>query len=168
LTWIDDLARPDALISWPPIHLPFGMTLRALNVLPVLLGVVFYLQQKYTPKPAAATKEQEQQQKMMQWMSLLFPLFLYNGPSGLNLYILTSTSIGIIEMKIIRKHIKEQEEREAAGPIIVDAPGTTTVRAERAKRAIADAKKRGGIAGWLADLQQRAEDVRKNADKRKP
>jgi hypothetical protein len=73
--------------------------------------VVFWLQTKYTPKPPATTPEQEQQQKMMQWMTLIFPVFLYNGPAGLNLYILTSTTIGIIESKIIRKHIKEKEER---------------------------------------------------------
>ena len=50
-------------------------------------------------QPPATTPEQVQQQKMMKWMSLLFPVFLYNGPSGLNLYILTSTTIGIIESK---------------------------------------------------------------------
>jgi len=94
-TWIKDLARPDHLITWAPIKLFWGIEIGALNILPILLAVVFFLQQKYTPKPPATTPEQQQQQKMMQWMSLLFPVFLYNGPSGLNLYILTSTTIGI-------------------------------------------------------------------------
>ena len=60
---------------------------------------------------------------MMLWMStFLFPLFLYNGPSGLNLYILTSTLVGIIESKVIRDHIKQREAAEAAaGPVVVDA-----------------------------------------------
>ena len=90
----------------------------------ILLAVVFYLQQEFTPKPPATTPEQVQQQKMMKWMTLLFPIFLYNGPSGLNIYILTSTTIGIIESKRIRDHIKEREEAEKAGKVIVDAKPT--------------------------------------------
>ena len=43
-------------------------TIDALNVLPILLAVVFYLQQKIQPKPPTMTPEQEQQQKIMQWM----------------------------------------------------------------------------------------------------
>jgi YidC/Oxa1 family membrane protein insertase len=125
-TWIDDLAKPDRLIPFPSgwgFTIPLiGVVVDALNVLPILLAVVFYLQQKYTPKPAAMTPEQEQQQKIMQGMMVfLFPLFLYGQPSGLNLYILTSTGIGIWESKRIRRHIKEKEEAEKAGIVIVDA-----------------------------------------------
>ena len=84
------------------------------------------------PQPAA-TPEQETQKKMMQWMStLLFPLFLYNGPSGLNLYILTSTLVGIIESKMIRDHIKQREAAEtAAGPVVVDARPTRAARSRQ-------------------------------------
>jgi YidC/Oxa1 family membrane protein insertase len=174
-TWIDDLAQPDALIDLPTIHLPFGMHLTAINLLPILLGVVFFVQQKFNPQPVTATKEQEQQRKMMQWMSLLFPLFLYNGPSGLNLYILTSTTIGIIESKRIRDHIKQKEEEEKAGKIIVDDDDDdgdddklARGKPQRgAKGKQPDAPKRGGLGGWLAELQQRAEEIRKNADKKR-
>ena len=72
--------------------------------------------------PATQTPEQEQQRKMMQWMTLLFPIMLYTGPSGLNLYILTSSTLGIIESKVIRDHIKQREEAEKAGKVIIDAP----------------------------------------------
>ena len=40
-------------------------------------------------------------------MVVLFPMMLYSAPSGLTLYILTSSSVGIIESKRIRKHIDE-------------------------------------------------------------
>ena len=61
---------------------------------------------------------------MMQWMTLIFPLMFYSFPSGLNIYYLTTTSLGIVEGKRIRAHIKEQEEAEKAGKMIVDAsPG---------------------------------------------
>jgi membrane protein insertase Oxa1/YidC/SpoIIIJ len=93
-------------------------------------------------------------------MTLLFPLFLYNGPSGLNLYILTSTFIGIIEAKVIRKHIKEREEAEKSGQIIVDA-GRLTRAARRRKEGEPEPAKKGGIMGWLAELQEKAEQVRR-------
>src|SRR5205807_10454474 len=99
------------------------LQLASINILPVLMAVTFYIQQKFQPQPVAATPEQAQQQKMMKWMSIfLFPLFLYSQPSGLNLYIFTSTLIGIFESKRIRDHIKEKEDREKAGVVIVDAP----------------------------------------------
>ena len=42
----------------------------------------------------------------------IFPLMLYNAPSGLNLYIMTSTFVGVIENHYIKKHIREKEEAE--------------------------------------------------------
>jgi YidC/Oxa1 family membrane protein insertase len=170
-TWIHDLARPDRLIEFgSSINLPFGMHISAFNLLPLLLAVVFFLQQKFTPKPPASTPEQAQQQKMMQWMSLLFPVFLYNGPSGLNLYILTSTTIGIIESKRIRDHIKQKEEEEKAGKIIVDASikkrhDDDDDRGSGVKRTGGPQTPKTGLGGWLQKIQQQAEDIRKQADK---
>jgi YidC/Oxa1 family membrane protein insertase len=166
-TWIKDLSKPDYLIKFDhPFTLFFEfLTFDGLNILPILMGVVFWFNHKYTPKPAAMTPEQEQQQKMMQWMTLLFPVFLYNGPSGLNLYILTSTFIGIIEAKVIRKHIKEREEAEKAGVVIVDA-GRPTRAARRRKEGEAEPPKKRGVMGFLADLQERAEQVRRDQQER--
>ncbi len=86
--------------------------LTGINLLPILMGVVFYIQQKYmSPPPSASmTKEQLQQQKIMKiMMVVLFPLMLYSAPSGLTLYIFTSTLIGIIESRYVRKHLKEMD-----------------------------------------------------------
>jgi YidC/Oxa1 family membrane protein insertase len=177
LTWIKDLSEPDKLISFPhDIPLLF-FSINALNVLPLLLAVVFYVQQKMQPVPATQTPEQEQQRKMMMWMGpLLFPIMLYKGPSGLALYILTSTTIGIFENKIIRKHIKDKEEAEKAGRIIVDAKPTRGSKRRRddddtggtgVRRSGGGPKKPGGVMGWLADLQAKAEQVRREAEKRK-
>ncbi len=163
LTWVKDLAKPDHLIYFPnhPINLWF-FHVDALNLLPVLMGVVFFLQQKFQPRPPAATKEQEQQQKMMLWMSVaLFPLFLYNGPSGLNLYILTSTTIGIFESKRIRDHIREREAAEKAERVIIEARPTRGSK-RREEEAVPPAK---GVAGMMQRLAQRVEEMRK--EKRK-
>jgi YidC/Oxa1 family membrane protein insertase len=163
-TWIKDLSKPDYLIHFSqpvPLYI-FGWHLTGLNILPLLMAVVMYMQSKYQPKPMAATPEQIQQQKMMVWMStLLFPLMLYTGPSGLNLYIMTSTAFGIIESRAIRKHIKEREELEKLGPTIIDAPPPAKGGKER--REVEEPKKKN----WLARLQEKAEQIKNEGDKRK-
>jgi membrane protein insertase Oxa1/YidC/SpoIIIJ len=109
---------------------------------------------------------------MMQWMSLIFPVFLYNGPAGLNLYIMTSTAVGIVESKRIRDHIKQRDEAEKEGKIIVeptrkmrrgghDDHGPGGVRRNDPK------SPKGGIGGWLADLQAKAEEMRRQQDRKK-
>jgi YidC/Oxa1 family membrane protein insertase len=171
LTWISDLSHPDALIAFAqPVSLLGFFHITSLNILPMLLAVVFFLQQQMQPMPANMTPEQEQQRKMMKWMSLLFPVMLYGRASGLSLYILTSTSIGIMENKIIRDHIKQRDEAEKSGRIIVDAvPTRNSKRKGEEKKYIAGKaapKKAGGIAGWIADLQAKAEEIRREADRR--
>ena len=166
LTWIKDLSHPDALFAFShPIPLLFNMSLHGINILPLLLGVMFFIQQKFQPQPPSQTPEQLQQRKMMQWMSLLFPLMLYAGPSGLNLYILTSTSIGIVERKIVRDHIKQKEEEEKAGRIIVDAKPTRAGK-RKDKNELPRPEKKGKFMTWLADLQAKAEQVRRDAERK--
>jgi membrane protein insertase Oxa1/YidC/SpoIIIJ len=58
------------------------------------------------PMTATMTEDQIAQQKMMKWMMvILFPIMTYAAPSGLTLYILTSTCIGIVEGRIIKKQV---------------------------------------------------------------
>jgi YidC/Oxa1 family membrane protein insertase len=170
-TWIKDLSRPDYLISFGhDIPLFFGLHIESINLLPILMGLIFYvqatIQNNLQPK---GTPEQETQKKIMKWMStFLFPLFLYNGPSGLNLYILTSTLVGIIESKRIRDHIKEREAAEkAAAPVIVDArPTRSARRAGRDKPEVEPPKPRGGIMGFLQKLQERAEEIKREQERK--
>lgn len=114
--WITDLSAPDALIHFGrfAFTIPLiGLHIESLNLLPILMGVVMYLQQKLTPQtqPAeTARPEVVQQQKIMMILfPLLFPLMLYNGPSGVNLYIMASIGAGVIEQYVIRKHLQQQE-----------------------------------------------------------
>lgn len=169
-TWIHDLSQPDKLVAFEPFYVPLLSwmmgPINGLNLLPFLLGVVFWFQQKMTPKPATMSPEQEQQYKMMKWMTLLFPLFLYNGPSGLNIYIMTSTMIGIWEAKRVRDHIKAQEAAEKSGPVIVDAPAEAPDRKSLIRKK-EEKPKPTGLMGWFAKLQQMAEEVNKETEKRK-
>jgi YidC/Oxa1 family membrane protein insertase len=170
LTWIHDLARPDRLLTWDahPFTVPLiGMKLVSLNILPLCVAVVMFLQQKLQPQPPSLTPEQESQQKMMRYMSLAFSLFFYWMPSGLNLYILTSSTIAIFESKIIRKHIKEREEAEKAGKVIVDAKPTRQGKQRLKQEPVAQAKKAGCLGGAWANLQDRAEQIQREAERRK-
>jgi len=74
------------------------------------MGVAFYLQQKLMPAQVAADSQAAQQQKIMMFMMpVMFPLMLYNSPSGLNLYIMASVFGGVLEQYYIKKHIAKQE-----------------------------------------------------------
>ncbi len=117
--WITDLSAPDALVRFSAVTVPLlGWKIDSLNLLPILMGVAFYLQQKLMPKQAAAATNPQvaQQQKMMMVMlPVLFPLMLYKAPSGVNLYIMASTFAGVIEQHVIKKHIHEKEQAEEKG-----------------------------------------------------
>lgn len=120
--WITDLSAPDALFRFTAVTLPLIGKLDSFNLLPLMMGVAFFLQQKLMPKPAAAATNPQaaQQQKMMMvMMPIMFPIMLYKAPSGLNLYIMASTFAGVIEQYIIRKHIREKQEAESQGLVAV-------------------------------------------------
>jgi len=69
-------------------------------------------------------------------MVVMFPLMLYSAPSGLTLYILTSSTVGILESKRIRKHIDDMPlEPKPAGPAI----GKAKKSKDKQGRAWADA-----------------------------
>ncbi|MGA2584681.1 MAG: YidC/Oxa1 family insertase periplasmic-domain containing protein [Tepidisphaeraceae bacterium] len=168
-TWIHDLARPDRLITWDhhPFTLPIIGTITSFNLLPILMGIVMFIQQRMQPMPTA-TPEQEQQRKMMTWMSLLFSLFLYLAPSGLNLYIFTSTGLGIIESRRIRAHIKELEERDK-NKTIIDAKPTRQAKLIK-KEDPGKPKKKGlweRMQEWAENMRKEAEKKSKNKDKDK-
>ncbi|MCF7972206.1 MAG: membrane protein insertase YidC [Phycisphaerae bacterium] len=135
--WITDLSMPDALFYFPQITIPLvGWTLDSFNLLPVLMGVAFYLQQKLMPTQAnaAANPQMAQQQKMMAiMMPIMFPLMLYKMPSGVNLYIMTSTALGVLEQHVIRKHIKEKEALEGRGLVAVTSKTGGKVKKKKPK-----------------------------------
>jgi YidC/Oxa1 family membrane protein insertase len=133
--WITDLSAPDALVRFSTVTVPLlGWKVNAFNLLPILMGVAFYLQQKLTPQQAAANPQVAQQQKMMMiMMPLLFPLMLYTAPSGVNLYIMASTFAGVIEQYVIKKHIREREEAESKGLVAVTSKTGGKVKKKKPK-----------------------------------
>jgi len=100
ISWITDLSRPDT------IH---HLGAFPINILPVLMVASWVGQQLTMPKPA--DPQQAQTQKMMLFMPIVFGFMLYGMASGLTLYWLTSTTIGIIEQRLIRRHIRKLDEK---------------------------------------------------------
>ncbi len=133
--WITDLSVPDTLVRFSTITVPLlGWKIESLNLLPILMGVAFYLQQKLMPSQAAANPQVAQQQKMMMiMMPLLFPLMLYKAPSGVNLYIMSSVFAGVIEQRVIKKHIREKEEAESKGLVAVTSKTGGKVKKKKPK-----------------------------------
>ncbi len=134
--WITDLSVPDAAYTFPTVLVVplLGWKIESLNLLPLLMGVAFYLQQKLTPQQAAANPQVAQQQKMMMiMMPLLFPLMLYKAPSGVNLYIMASTFAGVIEQYVIKKHIREKEEAESEGLVAATSKTGGKVKKKKPK-----------------------------------
>jgi len=133
--WITDLSVPDALVRFSTLTMPLlGWKIESLNLLPLMMGVAFYLQQQLMPSQANASTNPQmaQQQKMMKiMMPLLFPLMLYKAPSGVNLYIMASTFAGVIEQYVIRKHIREKEQADSLG--LVAATSKTGGKAKKKK-----------------------------------
>ena len=67
-------------------------------VLPVLMGVVMFVQQKITP-----TTMDPAQAKIMQYMPIVFAAMMVGLPSGLTLYIFISTAFGIVQQYIFMR-----------------------------------------------------------------
>ncbi len=135
--WITDLSVPDALVRFSTITIPLlGWKIESLNLLPLLMGVAFYLQQKLMPSQASAASNPQvaQQQKMMMIMlPLMFPLMLYKAPSGVNLYIMASTFAGVFEQYFIRKHISERDESESKGLVAATSKTGGKVKKKKPK-----------------------------------
>ena len=90
MLWIQDLSAQD----------PF-------YILPILMGVSMFIMQKMQPM----TVQDPMQQKIMQYMPVMFTVFFFWFPSGLVLYWLVSNIISIVQMKIIFSGIEKAKAK---------------------------------------------------------
>lgn len=93
ILWITDLSQKD----------PF-------YVLPVLMGITLFIQQKTTP-----TTMDPVQAKVLLWMPVIFSVFTLALPSGLTLYIFISTLFGVIQQKLF---MRDNTKTKASSAII--------------------------------------------------
>lgn len=87
--WITDLSEPEHLFDIPGIGIPF-------RILPLIMGVSWFISQKMTPvTPTAGNENMQMQMKMMQFMPIIFTVMFWGLPSGLILYWTVSNILSI-------------------------------------------------------------------------
>ena len=96
-------------------HAPFVLWIQDLSamdpffVLPILMGASMYVMQKMQPM----TIQDPMQQKIMQYMPVVFSIFMAWFPSGLVLYWFISNVVSIVQMKIIFADMAKQKEAKS-------------------------------------------------------
>ncbi|MGD9689446.1 MAG: membrane protein insertase YidC [Phycisphaerales bacterium] len=160
--FLADLSDQDRFIPLPFKISLWVINIDSVNILPFVLGFVFYFQQKYlTPPPTTQlTPEQEQQQKIMKiMMVVLFPVMMYNQPAALVLYFAVNSIFGSLEAAHIRKQFEvELKEREARG--------ATEVRRRAPDRGVPAAHSPAPATGFFARLRQQLELAQKMREER--
>ncbi|MGI3168882.1 membrane protein insertase YidC [Pseudooceanicola sp. C21-150M6] len=104
--WIRDLSAPDPssilnLFGLLPFAAPDPesfLAILSLGILPILLGISMWLQQKLNPAPTDPT-----QQMIFAWMPWVFMFMLGNFASGLVLYWITNNTITFTQQYIIMR-----------------------------------------------------------------
>ncbi|MEE8320706.1 MAG: membrane protein insertase YidC, partial [Gammaproteobacteria bacterium] len=90
ILWINDLSSPDRFF-----------------VLPVVMGISMYIQQKLNPAPMDPVQE-----KVMSFLPIMFTVFFAFFPSGLVLYWVVNNILSIAQQWLIIRNL-ERSERKA-------------------------------------------------------
>lgn len=104
--WAHDLSMPDRLFGLP--HFDFWMVSWLpswFNLLPIVMLVLWVVQQKLTPTPGSDDPQVQMQMKMMRFMPFVFFFMLYNYAAALALYMCVSSCWTIAESKLVRRAI---------------------------------------------------------------
>jgi YidC/Oxa1 family membrane protein insertase len=108
--WIDNLTAPDVLFQWKA---PIFFIGNQFHLLPILLGGVMFVQQRFfsaTPAdPSKMTDQQRQQKAMGTIMTVVFAVMFYHFPSGLNIYWLSSMTLGIVQQWVMNKVLDKKK-----------------------------------------------------------
>jgi len=97
--WLKDLSAPDTLFG----HFPAGIPLlggAALGILPILMGITMWLQQRLTPNPSSMDPNQA---KIMKFLPVIFTFMFFNLSSGLVLYWTVGNVLSIIQQTITNR-----------------------------------------------------------------
>ncbi len=105
--WIDNLTAPDVLFNWPKHIFFIG---NQFHLLPILLGLIMFVQQRMSaklPKDRSEWTDQQRQLYVMAWiLPLFFTFMFYQLPSGLNIYWFSSMVLGILQQWWMTKKTK--------------------------------------------------------------
>ena len=97
-----DLSAPDALVPLPVVLPLLGS---AINVLPLAMAGMMFLQQRLSTRGRALTQEQRIQQQVFGFMPVLFGAMFYTLPSGLVLYWLLNTTLTVLQQQLVLRRV---------------------------------------------------------------
>ena len=98
--WVNDLSQPEHLFD--VLGIPF-------RVLPLLMGVSWFLSQRLTPMTAPGSETMELQMKLMQFMPIIFTVMFWGLPSGLILYWTVSNILSVAQQLYINRQVPDPE-----------------------------------------------------------
>ncbi|HOX54919.1 MAG: membrane protein insertase YidC [Candidatus Omnitrophica bacterium] len=95
--WIKDLSEPDRLIT---LNNSLPLIGKDINILPIIMIIGMFFQQKMSMKSSTSSTMQEQQKIMMFAFPLLFGYLFYHFPSGLTLYWVSYTILSLLAQRL--------------------------------------------------------------------
>jgi len=189
--WIKDLSAPDptsvlnlfGLLPLDPPEPGSMLAIVSLGVLPIILGVTMWMQQKLNPAPT-----DPMQQKIFAWMPWIFMFMLGTFASGLVIYWCFNNILTFIQQFIImrsqgvevdffgnvKKSFRRKKPQEGGGAVVKpavaakpanDNPGKGKSRRQRkkTKSAAVDASNPGGAEGAAAPAKKPGSDTNDGA-----
>lgn len=108
--WINNLTAPDVIFSWGR---PIPLIGSSFHLLPIIMGIVMFLQTKYSAKKpkttvvATPTEQQRQQKAITSFMPIIFTVIFYKMPSGLNIYYLFFSLFGILQQWMMNRKMNK-------------------------------------------------------------
>lgn len=177
-SWASNLAAPDMLSywgDWMPEYFSgrgTGWLGPYFNILPMIVVVLFLVQQKLFMPPA--TDEQTRlTQKMMNFMTLFMGLFFFRVPAGLCVYFITSSLWGIGERVLVKKTLPSKPHFDSKvlssdGAIIEGKATAIKDCSKPERRAVPVAEREPRNETWADRLRKKlAEEANKGGAKPK-
>jgi len=114
--WINDLSLPEAVYTFPTINLLIWRV-SAIRILPIIYVISQLLYGKLMQSQPASGQNAGQMKFMMYGMPIMFFFILYDVPSGLLVYWISSNVLTAVQQIVINKVIhKKRLATEAAAP----------------------------------------------------
>ncbi len=116
--WINDLSLPEAIFSFPTVNLIIWRV-SALRALPIIYVLSQLAYGKFMQTPNTNAQSAGQMKFMMYGMPIMFFFILYDVPSGLLVYWISSNLLTIVQQAFILKIV----HKKATGPVAVEPQG---------------------------------------------
>ncbi|MDX9899757.1 MAG: membrane protein insertase YidC [Spirochaetia bacterium] len=111
--WITDLSLPEAVYTFPTINLVIWR-ISAIRILPIIYVLSQLAYGRFMQQPAGGGQSAGQMKFMMYGMPIMFFFILYDVPSGLLVYWISSNILTTLQQIVINKVIHKKRLAKAA------------------------------------------------------